>query len=905
MKVPKNRNTYIRMFCNILIDIVFIIVLSILGFGVYKIICYLLNKIPNLSTVYGNLISVSVTILITLISYTSKLNGYLLETSHKIKQIIYQLLSWKPNPFSKLLISNYNENQLSSSDEQDKFISSAVHILKNNTKNMILISGRSGRGKTTSVMLLLNAIAHDKELYQLFFELQNRIVYFDSVNNKETLLDYLTHPERQKSNLVIIDNIQKYTVFSVNEVMIKIDNLSAHSRNVNKKLLIILLYQETDRNNALYEYIIRFFEKEGSIFKLNRYINLDTNKTQKYYSSQSEKFKEHIRGIDEPFFQQHMKNILFNHKDDSIISFFNEYIFAQPTNISNHKKKALFVLIILIFIGLFNGYASDKDLYYLWIKNYSLFSLIQEKMLIRYFVRNGVITPFPFICRSYIFNEQLAREYRKILIQNSFFQKKSSEVAEKMFFHSEDCNPQKWLFFLLCSSEFCRNFPQDMRIRYFENTLSAYHLQYILDIIEAEICALPEKKDILRQELGIIYIYNGEWAQAKQILYPYVQAHDINKDIWHIQLKIIEAEHGCSDDKYLEMLSCMEKECSDPSILFQIRYWREHINMEHGNFSLNEWEKLVNEITSSNDLKRLRSNEHFSVRVISDYERTYFLKGDIDYFKYKKIVAEYLHLNYKNAQNEEPIEYILSCAYYIQYDVLFQLGIWGYGGCGQIAPNIIRSPELIDNSNVMDNLLQEALNKYDFCIYKYRSEGKKKYRTLEVRRAELTLCIDSSNYIEVLDQYDKFEQYASQNNIKAFEGYCKTQKGKAFALYAEHMFRNHDLDRFEEYLNKAVEYLLQAQRIYVDWGNVYGVFRAEFLTILVHMIQDRDRTKPNYKKANAYRNKYIRQLSDLTQKYNFERQYVREHNIIKYLEQNILKIDLPLKILRFYSIILQ
>lgn len=905
MKFPKNRNTYIRSFCNILIDIVFIVVLIILGFGIYKIVYYLLKKIPNLSTVYGNLISVSVTILITVISSTSKVKNYLLETSHKIKQIIYQLISWKPNPFSELLISDYNENHLSSSDEQDKFISSAVRILKNNTKNMILISGCSGRGKTTSVMLLLNAIAHDKELYQLFFELQNRIVYFDSVNNKDALIDYLAHPEKQKCNLIIIDNIQKYTVFSVSEVMSKIDNLSAHSQNVSKNLLIILLYQETERNNALYEYIIKFFEKGGSIFKLNRYINLDTKKTQKHYSLQSEKFKEYIRGIDEPFFQQHMKNILFNHNDDSIISFFNDYVFAQPTNISNKKKKAFFVLIVLIFIGLYNGYVTHKELRYLWIKNYSFFSLIQEKMLIRYFVRNRVLTPFPFICHSYIFNEQLAREYRKILIQNRFYQEKSNEVAEKMFSHSEDCNPQKWLFFLLCSSEFCRNFPQEIRIRYFENTLSAYHLQYILDIIEAEISALPEKKNILRQELGIIYIYNGEWAQAKQILYPYIHAHDINKDIWHIQLKIIEAEHGCSDDKHLEMLSCMETECSDPTVLFQIRYWREHINMEHGNFSLNEWEKLVNEITSSDDLKLLRTDEHFSVRVISDYERTYFLKGDIDYFKYKKIVAEYLHLNYKNTHNEEPVECTLSRAYYIQYDVLYQLGIWGYGSCGQIAPNLIRSPDLMDNSNVMDDLLQEALNKYDFCIYKYRSEGKKKYRTLEVRRAELTLCIDSNQYIEVLIQYDKFEQYASQNNIKAFEGYCKTQKGKAFALYADNMFRKNDIDRFEEYLNKSEEYLLQAQRIYGDWGNTYGVFRAEFLAILVHMIQDRDRTKSNYKKANAYRNKYIRQLADLTQKYHSEQQYVREHNIIKYLEQNIFKIDLPLKIFRFYPIILQ
>lgn len=76
----------------------------------------------------------------------------------------------------------------------------------------------------------------------------------------------------------------------------------------------------------------------------------------------------------------------------------------------------------------------------------------------------------------------------------------------------------------------------------------------------------------------------------------------------------------------------------------------------------------------------------------------------------------------------------------------------------------------------MNILLKEAMDKYDFCIRKYQSEGKKKYRTLEVRRAELSLCTDSNHYIEILNQYEKFEHYAAINDITVFEGYCNTQK---------------------------------------------------------------------------------------------------------------------------------
>lgn len=901
MKAYKKRNTYIRGFCNILIDVLFFSAMIVIGFGIYKLIYCILQNIPNINTLYGSLISASVTIILAFITYIAKMKKYLPILLHKIKQKIYHLLSWKHIPFSGLTITDFNEINISETEEQGKFISSAIRILKNNTQNMILISGYSGRGKTTSIMLLLNAIARDRELYWVFSELQNRIVYFDSVNDKGALLNYLDHAEKQKCKLVIVDNIQKYTISSINEVMGRVNNLTLHNQNASKKVLIVLLYQETGRNGALYDYVKHnFFKEDDNIFKINQYVNLATKVPSEHDSSPDEVLKTHIQKIEDSFFRQHVKNILYNRKDDSIIILLNDLVFANPAQIPSNREKYLFVLMAVIFIGLYNGYATKKELRSLWKENYSFFSLPQENWLIRYYTRNRVLTPFPFVHSAYIFNEQLASEYRKILIHNDYYKEKSDKMAENIFLHCEESMPQKWLLLLLCSPHYCRHYPQSNRIHYFENTLLAYHLQYILDLVETEISILPEKKEIFRQELGIIYIYNGEWTKAKQILYPYVQSNDVNKDIWHIQLKIVEAEHGGCDEKYLEMLACMETECTDPVILFQVRYWQEHVRMEHGVFSLDTWKGLVQEITSNDELQQLREDEHFSTRVVSDYERIYFLKGDIEYSKYTSIVSEYMRLSDKNGKNTEPVEHVLSRAYYIQYDVLYQLGIWGYISCGTIDPDLIHNLEPTDKNDAMRALVQEALAKYDLCIHKYQSEGKKKYRTLEVRRAELILCIDSDHYFETLNIYKTFEQYVSQNNITVFEGYCNTQKGKAFALYADHMFRRGDLGRFEEYLNKAEDYLFQAQNVYEEWGNVYGTFRAELLTILIHMIQARNNANPD-----VYRNKYISQLVNLSKKYNSEQQFTREYVIIKYLRDNISRIELPLRILRFYPIILQ
>lgn len=906
MKSKRNKSTYIRTICNYIIDFFFFSIFISIGLCIYKCICFGLRYIPNIDSVYGSLISAFVTILLAFVSYIAKIKKKLPSFLNQTKQRIYQILALKFNPLSAFTIINFNVKHFSETKEQGELVSSAIHILKNNLQNTMLISGCAGRGKTTSIMLLLSAIANDKELYQVFSELQNRIIYFDSVNDKSELLKYLQYSEKHIYKLIIIDNIQKYTISSMNEIMDKIENLTNYNRNIKQNALILFLYQETTRNDAFYQYIkTNFFENNSNVFELRKYININTNKYQKRYSLEEEKLKTNIDKIEDNFFKQHIKFVFHNRKNSSIVNFLNDIVFAQPDSIPANREKMFFLMIAFIMMGNCNGYVSKKELHYLWKKNYSFFSIPQTNFLIRYYVRNHILIPFPFLKSSYIFNEQIATEYRRRLINNSYYQQKSYALAESTFLSCEENLPQKWIFFLFCSPDYCRVFSQKKRIKYFENTLSSYHLQYILDLMETEISFLPDKKEIFRPELGIIYIYNGEWEKARHILNPYLQSHNKNMDIWYLPLKIIETEHEGYDETYLAILTYMEKNCADPVILFQVKYWREHISMEHGIFDLDKWNEIVCEMIFSDELKQLLEDEHFSTRIVSDYERSYFLKGDINYSYYNTIVSKYMEISNKSGRNNEPLEYMLSCAYYIQYDVMYQLGIWGYIKYGEINPNIIPNPKLTDNNTTMDDLLNAAIKKYDFCIRKYQSEGKKKYRTLKVRRAELALCTNTNNYIEILNQYNYFEKYAKENEIKLFEGYCYTQKGKAFGLYANYMLSKNDSDRFEEYLNKAEECLLCAQDIYEKWGNAYGVFRASLLLVLIHMIQDKDYTKCKHMNSHEYQKKYMNLLIELNEKYNSKLQFVREYNVIEYVKQNILKMDISIKVLRFYPIILQ
>ena len=277
--------------------------------------------------------------------------------------------------------------------------------MKDNTHSIILISGFVRRGKTTFFMHLRSAIACDRELDLMFSELQNRIIYFDSVNDKDALLDYLSHVGKPKCKLIIIDNIHKYTISSINEIMSRVNNFALHNQTTEKRTLIVFLYQETSKNEALYEYVRnKFFKDKNNIFKLNQYVNFEGDDSQKYSLLQAEEFWGYINKIEDSFFRQYMKNIFYNSKDDSVITLLMDLVLKQPSTVPSNKEKIFFVLIIAIFLGLYNGYATKKDLHFLWKENYSLFSLPQEDLLIKYYVHNRILAPFLFISCAYIFN---------------------------------------------------------------------------------------------------------------------------------------------------------------------------------------------------------------------------------------------------------------------------------------------------------------------------------------------------------------------------------------------------------------------------------------------------------------------------------------------------------------------
>lgn len=77
-------------------------------------------------------------------------------------------------------------------------------------------------------------------------------------------------------------------------------------------MLIIFLYQETGRNNSLYDYVrSKYFKDENNIFKLNKYVKLEEKNSQEPYFSQAEELMSHIYKIEDAFYQQYMEKMSF------------------------------------------------------------------------------------------------------------------------------------------------------------------------------------------------------------------------------------------------------------------------------------------------------------------------------------------------------------------------------------------------------------------------------------------------------------------------------------------------------------------------------------------------------------------------------------------------------------------
>lgn len=885
-KKNKHTITFYKHHFDIFIDIMFVLIAICLFFVICIALKYFMKLVPNLQDVLGDIISSTVTVLIFIIGLFTKVRNKILHLINIAKHKIYSFLNTHKIYLLSKTVTQFNIHSYPKTQGQAIAINKALNILRSNRQGIISIESTPGKGKTTTALMLMDVIGNDIDLLDTFVRVNKRFFYFDVANDSADLFNFFNKQGNLKNSVVVVDNLHKLSLSKLDELLATINNNISYFEETEQCFLIILMYQNHKYTRKISEYIESFNINRNS----NEYITLQENflDLQSQYNELSDYRKNYIQKInslDNEILKKHLSKIIKT--KSAFCNLLLCWIFdKKDINLFNKKESDILQMLSeIILISSYYGYVTKDSLYALW-KIYSN-NKIKAVYLIKELEKCQFLIEFPFTKNAFLLNESLSYEYKKIFIHIPKFLTlyQSNAVA---LFNSQDSNPIKWLYLISTDAAFYKDLNKRSLERLFNECLSILNVNYILDILEKELQLYPDKSVDFAREIGMLYIRNGEWKKAREQLLPYIKKPSTNIDECELYLQVIEADHGIDDAENLKTLELIKNNISDEYIIFKADYWTAHIKMEQGNFSLKPWSSL------NLRWQKLEGSGYkddvINYRILSDYARVYFLSGISKYSEIKNIFE--MIAKEKNQNKKKEAEYyLITRAHYLHYEIIYELGIWGWRTDSSDENMYIKS--LIEMQNPLDEFIKVALKAYNIAINKYQELGDKKLHTAKVRYEDLKLCYSNCNYVNIIDEFQNFLLYAKSNNALVFEGYAETLLGKAFILYADDEMLNGRFDKADSLFQQASSELNKALYNYNNYGNIYGCLRAEFLLLLLSLIQEKSSED------------VLDSISDLEEKYDIAHKYMREFKLLEHLKNNVSKIRICRTILRFYPIILQ
>lgn len=888
-KIKKKTSYYVNGFWNFFLYSLFFLIFSCVTFVGFIILRILLVHIFRVEKAVGNLVSIIVSIVIFLIPFIPKMKYGYIKIINIIRQKIY-LLQRKKNLIYDINITT----------EQANIINKALAVLQGENVNLLAVESEAGKGKTMTTVFLLDNIGTDSNLIELFIQFQKHIFYIDAGYEQHFLMEFLSNQTVATSSLIIIDNLHKLTAEVLDKIFKEIKNISEYSRATKRKTLFILLYQTAHKDestgNLLKKYMNQNFANSyESFYNLNNArINLgNIHPTLKIDPDGTILRKIKLEQCD--LLRTQLLNIYTSSSDIEFLFLLLNSLDKQNDNNKKLSSEFLQMIAIITLLSKYLGFVSEKHIINLWINCLCKKRKTHCKYLINYLSNHCFMTPFPLISKAFLFNEQLACEYRKKLFIFNEFKNCYYDCAEYLYNNKVIDNPAlKWLFLISCRTEYCKAIPSDVKEKHFYLCTDKLNRDYVLGAMKEEIEIDSSKKELLKKELGTIYIITGRWTQARNLIKPYIVAATQSSEILQLQLKIIEADHGVNESENLSILNSIKNLNCDTYIRFQARYWYAHISMELGDFSLSPWEDLMSDIKENLIWQDNSEYPHLIHRITADTCRTLFLRGGVEPVLFNKTIKFFLKFRQAPLLQDDLALEKLEHAHYIHYELVYQLGIW------QMYCFKHDKKMSYNDSFEKQELVEEALHLYDESINIFKKAGNKTYRTAQIRRDELSICSISPNFVEILSHLDEFDEFAHENRVDAFVGYVECLRGKEFAAYALSQNIGQNDASYERYIDLAIEALQKSIEIYNHYGNEFGSLRSQLLKILIKTLKELAIGEEPLQVIQTLKEKL------LIIKTQFLPTNIREEQIIQFLSNSSeLCISDIISVVKHYPIVLQ
>lgn len=891
--MKRNKKTHFQYYVNTLENFIIytLLILFLLGIAliIFAIFHIILIRVFQVEEAVGDLVSLSVSILLFIVPLFPQIKSFYTRLINIFRQKIYRITRRRTLPQDMITTS-----------EQATVINKALGLLQDRSSHLIAIESDSGRGKTMTAVLLIDNIGNDDNLLQLFIQLQKHICYFDAGSEKNFLIEFLNDKNIAARSLIIIDNMHKLSSEALHAVFDKITAVSEYANNINSKNFIMLLYQSIQDNDAtgalLREYLSEHsFSLEAPFYDLKNNLNHYSTETNINHQIDSDGIILYrIRTECCDLLRIQLLNIYTYAHRKSLLKFLMR-MFEDDFQINSQEEAEQLKFIAIITLAcMYLGFVTKSSIIKIWNNIYPKSRNTSCYQLIRYFSENKFMLPFPLIQNAFLFNENLALEYKSRLFHISSFRdyyyQSAYYVYKNNLFHSAELN---WLFLITCQTTDYKSVPLKIREQCYDTCIGGMNKNYILKILEEELRLDPNKQPLLQKELGILYIKTGRWFEARNIFKTFISTSENTVQIWKLQLQIIEANHGVDDAENLAMLNNIISKSDDSYIIFQAKYWTAHIDMELGNFSLVPWINLQVELQENLYWNSHSTYAHIVHRITADTCRTFFLKGENVPDIFNSTMAFFKKFRKVPILQEDLALEELEQAHYIHYELVYQLGIWQMYR--------FKHDTNVSHGDAMSltGLVEKALVLYDGSINKFLKAGIKTWRTAQIRRDELALSVAAPNFVEILSHLDDFVQYSLTNHVDVFVGYVECLKGKALASYALNESIGINNNQYERHLEGALLALQKSIDIYTNYGNKFGVLRSKLLYTLVDTVYQSGTVQNSVQILE----RFAEQIKKFQQ--DFEKENSREQQVLTYLASKETRIGDLANVIKYYPIVLQ
>ncbi len=563
-------------------------------------------------------------------------------------------------------------------------------------------------------------------------------------------------------------------------------------------------------------------------------------------------------------------------KDTWNVHDFNSSFFSIKRSIDIYKELIKFDsttknLFFALYFSVFNSYFVEKKTIrnILKMKRWEFNKSLKRIQKLKIFVTFPYNTEYCYLCSKDSLRN-IDELFCEDLVYNSVL---------NMFVLSDKIDDEvKWLCLIRSAIPAIQLVDQKTRYQLFNKALYNGNYTGLYDELDNVIKKVPQKSNIFLYEKAVLSFHIGNHKEATTCYMSLINAQTNAIDKKELMLHIIESSHGNQDAFNMQMIEKIITELKEAHDFYSIcaKYWEIHILSEKGTFLYSAMAKIRDSILSYKGECDAEIKNSIIHRTFTDEIRFNHILGNGQIFLLYEKFDEFLNSSSKSRQ-----EYFNNL--YIEANNIHYISI-----IESVLNERITQIELEELIHTADYYYEKALNTnyYD----------QKSKRAAKAKQADLKMMYCDFNFEEIVQTINMFRLHSQINNVGVHEAYCDTLLIKALILNPSNFSNEFGIHISQKDLKEINKHFENAKRIFEEYKNSYGVFRAVFIMDLLELLL----SDPTCEESFLYK---------LQQLIGTNIHYIKESKIVNTLLQKNGSGNVPkmfiISLIRAYPIILQ